>query len=557
MGVQKYTIEKVKELLKDIGYTVDETTFTYARHGFTVITSDGYKAIMNDSHLRENILPELFHVNNPYTIENIHNYIKINGIKTKLISTEYYGNYEHLEWECECGNPIKRSWNGFLQGATLCLECSTRLRGLSRRTDIEIVKNQLNKMGLSLLEDPDDTLSKVKISTIDKEGYKYDCYWGDVKYNKFPERFHPNNKYTIENINHYLELERNGEYKCISTEYKGNNASLKFLHIPCGHIFNSNLVAMQGKFIGNTKERYYKQCPKCFTSKTESVHASVLKQVFMHEYPDTIPEEKSCINPKTNYPLPTDIVNHNLKIAIEIQSSYHDLESKKIVDKFKKNYWINRGYRFYDPDIRNYTILELIQIFFPKIEKIPDYIDYNYSNCVDANKVQQLLDEGYSFKEIAVIMDKKYSTVSSLVFQKKVVLPKDYEERVLNRKPIIRLTKQGKYIKRYKNLYAITEDNMAIGTVIRVLKGKQKFSYDSFWVYEQDYLDGNYVLPEEDFDHFLLPVDKYDMDDNYICSYDSIYEAENNSACSRNDIYRVARGKCKSSHKEKWKFKAA
>ena len=70
-------------------------------------------------------------------------------------------------------------------------------------------------------------------------------------------------------------------------------------------------------------------------------------------------------------------------------------------------------------------------------------------------------------------------------------------------------------------------------------------------------MDGNYVLPEEDFDHFLLPIDKYDMDDNYICSYDSIYEAENNSACSRNDIYRVARGKCKSSHKEKWKFKAA
>lgn len=557
MGVQKYTIEKVKEILKDKNIIIDENTFSLARKGFVITTNDGYKAVMNDQHLRKNILPEFFHKNNPYTLDNIKNYIKVNNIETKLLSTAYHNNSDDLKWECECGNCFFRSWNGFLQGATLCLKCSVRLRGLKQRTDIEIVKNTLNGMGLFLLEEPDAPIFQVRLNVIDNEGYKYDCLWCDIKSSKFPQKFHPSNKYTIENINHYLELERNGEYKCVSTAYKRNNATLQFLHISCGHIFSSSLVAMQGKNIGNTTEKYYKQCPKCSMSKTESIHASILKQVFIHEYPDTITEEKSCINPKTNYPLPTDIVNHNLKIAIEIQSGYHDLEDKKVIDKFKKNYWINRGYSFYDPDIRDYTFLGLIQLFFPQIEKIPDYIDYNYSNCVDANKVQQLLDEGYSFKEIAVIMDKKYSTVSSLVFQKKVIIPKDYDERILNRKPVIRLTKKGEYIKRYKNLSAITEDDMAIGTVVRVLKGKQKFSYDSFWVYEQDYLNGNYTLPEEDFDHFLLPVDKYSMDDNYICSYDTIYEAENDSLCSRNDIYRVARGKCKSSHKEKWKFKAA
>ena len=69
----------------------------------------------------------------------------------------------------------------------------------------------------------------------------------------------------------------------------------------------------------NRKDKYYKQCPNCNTNKTESNHASILKQIFIHEYPDTSIEDKSCINPKTKRPFPTDIVNHRMKIAIEIQ----------------------------------------------------------------------------------------------------------------------------------------------------------------------------------------------------------------------------------------------
>lgn len=52
-----------------------------------------------------------------------------------------------------------------------------------------------------------------------------------------------------------------------------------------------------------------------------------------------------------------------------------------------------------------------------------------------------------------------------------------------------------------------------------------------------------------------MAVDKFDMDDNYICSYDTIYDAEKDSVSSRSEIYRVAQGKAKSSRKEKWKFK--
>jgi len=58
-------------------------------------------------------------------------------------------------------------------------------------------------------------------------------------------------------------------------------------------------------------------CSNC-DERTESLHALVLKQLFVHYYPDTEIEEKSCINPETGRIMATDIVNYRLKIAIEI-----------------------------------------------------------------------------------------------------------------------------------------------------------------------------------------------------------------------------------------------
>jgi hypothetical protein len=312
---------------------------------------------------------------------------------------------------------------------------------------------------------------------------------------------------------------------------------------------------MYGKYVGDSKYKYYKTCPNCDKKKIESTHASVLKQVFKHEYPDTILEDKSCINIKTKRSLPTDIVNHNLKIAIEIQSQYHDTQTQKDVDQYKKDFWIKSGYKFFDPDIREYSILELIQLFFPHIDSIPKYIDYNFSNCINHVKVQELLNKGFSIKEIAEIIEAKEGTVRSLLHSKKVFLPDDYKEKILNQKPVVRLTKNGCFIKRYENLSRIREDDFAIGAVIRVLKKKQNFSYDSYWVYESDYINNTYTVPAEKEDHYMLSVDKYDMNDTFIKSYSTIYDAANDSKSSKAEIYRVASGDRKSSRNEKWKFK--
>lgn len=552
---KSYTMDEIKMVLKDTEYTLVEESFSRLSNGFTCVDSDGYKVVMSRQFISRKSSPIIFHPSNPYTVENIRHYLLINKIKCELISDSYISNTEPLLWKCSCGSIFKKAWSKIKEGLTLCPKCAREKVINSRKIPHdEIVKN-LKTNGFSLLFPENDIVVNNRIDVYDLDGYKYRVRYGNIMKNKIPEKFHISNPYTIDNINLYLLLYRNGDYKCISDTYEGNDKVMKFLHISCNNIFDATWIQMQGKVSDNGKDRYYKQCPVCNTNKNESIHASTLKQIFLHEHPDTIIEDKSCINPNTNYVLPTDIVNHRLKIAIEIQSSYHDYEDKKILDKIKKDFWINRGYNFYDPDIRDYSILQMIQLFFKDIKEIPNYIDYHFGDCIDFRKIQELLNDGKSISEISSITGVKHGTINALCLQHKITLPKDYKKNILNQKPIVRLSKDNSFIKRYKNLSSVKEDKLSPGTVRQVLIGKRKFSYDSFWVYEDDYECGNYVIPQENFDHFLLPVDKLDMDENYICSYNTIYDAEKDSVSNRNEIYRVAKGKVKSSRKEKWKFK--
>lgn len=552
---KSYTIDEIKSLLSDTPYTIIEESFSRVTNGFTCIDPNGYKIIMSRQSLFKKQSPEIFHPQNPYTIENIKNYLIINNIDCNLISDTYINNTTPLVWKCSCGNLFKKNWNHFKNGLVLCPKCARekvkKIRGIPHNDIIDVLKVN----GLELIYTDKDIIATHLIDVIDNSGYKYQIRYHNILDGKAPEKFHISNPYTIENINTYFLLHRNSEYVCLSKFYMGNNKNMKFMHIPCGTIFDATWIQMQGKLSDNKKDYYYKQCPKCNTYKTESMHASILKQIFLHEYPDTIVEDRSCINPRTNYALPTDIVNHRLKIAIEIQSRYHDYEDQKVLDKIKKDFWLNQGYRFYEPDIRDYSILQMIQLFFNDINEFPEYIDYHFGDCIDFRKIQELLDDGKSISEISKLTGVKHGTINALCLQNKVILPKDYKKNVLNHRPIVRLSKDNSFIKRYKNLSSVKIDGLSPGTIRKVLIGERKFSYDSFWIYEDKYIRGEYVIPEEDFDHFTLPVDKFDMQDHYICSYNTIYDAEKDSVSNRSEIYRVAKGEAKSSRKEKWKFK--
>lgn len=206
--------------------------------------------------------------------------------------------------------------------------------------NIDNVRKLLKENNIRLLENH-YVDAKTKMLCLDSEGYYvYIILSNYLSRGSIGKRFDKTNDYTIYNINHYLEL-KNVHFKCISKKFNNANEYSQFECLLCGEKVNTPWRNVNKN---DNKNRSHVICPNC-DGRTESIHALVLKQMFTHYYPDTIEEDKSYINPITNKICPTDIVNHRLKIAIEIQSQWHDFKDIKIKDKMKKNYWISKGYR--------------------------------------------------------------------------------------------------------------------------------------------------------------------------------------------------------------------
>ena len=58
----------------------------------------------------------------------------------------------------------------------------------------------------------------------------------------------------------------------------------------------------------------------------------------------------------------------------------------------------------------------------------------------------------------------------------------------------------------------------------------------------EEYDSGNYQIKECRSNKFIIPVDKYDLDNNFIQHYDTIISASKDNNCSNTDILRVMNG---------------
>lgn len=235
---------------------------------------------------------------------------------------------------------------------------------------------------------------KYQFYCMDEDGYKYKTSLHNLYNKNGCHMVHKNNKYSLENIQHFLDM-NNIPFDLLDKQYFTNETKMTYQCQRCNNKIQARWTNINKYNADGTKGVL--TCPNC-DGRLESMQAIVLKQMFMHEYPDTIPEERSCINPNTNCAMPTDIVNHRLKIAIEIQSEWHD--NKKDRDKIKRDYWINKGYRFYSPDIRDYNVLEMVKLFFD-VDNIPDYVNMDVSNKLNYKVIQSMLDNHVSPNDIS------------------------------------------------------------------------------------------------------------------------------------------------------------
>jgi len=126
-----YTIQNIKLWLKLNNKPLELINDKYINSKTKLIFKDieGYYYEMNlDGLLMNNYTHSRFHQSNPYTIQNIKLWLELNNKTFKLLSLKFKKATEKLIWEClNCEKEFKTSWHDIYSG-TNCTHCTTHSR---------------------------------------------------------------------------------------------------------------------------------------------------------------------------------------------------------------------------------------------------------------------------------------------------------------------------------------------------------------------------------------------------------------------------------------------
>ena len=104
--------------------------YTNKKNEILCITKEGYliKESENNLSAKSNYLSKVFHICNPYVIDNIKTFITNNNIDCEIVSNKYYGNKSKLTFKCKCGCLFKISLIDFIKGNRQCSNCRNTIK---------------------------------------------------------------------------------------------------------------------------------------------------------------------------------------------------------------------------------------------------------------------------------------------------------------------------------------------------------------------------------------------------------------------------------------------
>lgn len=315
----KYTQEKAKEIFKKYGYNMLEE---YVRSKDRVKCSDdeGYLYRVGIINIQAGEKSMAFHANNPYTIYNIKNYIKLNcKDSVELISEEYKNNTKALVFKClQCGEKFQKSWGSFTAKPKLykCTSCILKDVNEKQRFSIQKIYPLFLENNLVIL-DTDYKNSMTPINVMDFNGYLGKISYNNLSKGKMFERFSLkyNEKNYLYNIMNYTRINniKSKPIKVIGSDGHGHTSLL--FKCECGNDF---------KTIGTMFTNKNKiKCDKCSSaiSKIELKIIDLLEEnnidfIREHSFVD-------CRNIKSNRPLFFDFYLKEYNLCIECDGRQH------------------------------------------------------------------------------------------------------------------------------------------------------------------------------------------------------------------------------------------
>jgi len=129
-----YVMQNIRLMLKSKGsYTLIDNSYTDPHQKITTIDDDGYIYYCLLHNIIKDHKPDKCNPSNPYSIQNINLWIKLNNKPFELISKTYRDSNEKLQWRClklKCGEMFKSSWAEIAFGNG-CGVCHGKQVGLS------------------------------------------------------------------------------------------------------------------------------------------------------------------------------------------------------------------------------------------------------------------------------------------------------------------------------------------------------------------------------------------------------------------------------------------
>jgi len=131
---RKLTYEDVKKFIESLGYELLSEKYKNSDEKLILKDNYGYYYLVNLNNLKyNNNIPSKFHKYNPYTIQNIKLWCKLNNKPFELLSTDYKNNNIKLQWKCledNCEEIFMSNWADISSNHG-CPYCSGHKVGLS------------------------------------------------------------------------------------------------------------------------------------------------------------------------------------------------------------------------------------------------------------------------------------------------------------------------------------------------------------------------------------------------------------------------------------------
>jgi hypothetical protein len=232
--LSKHTIEFLIEKFKSRGFKLLTREYTNAHMKLTYKDKDGYYYYQSYNGFDRNESSFPFAKSNPYTIQNIKLWCKLNDKPFELISNEFIGNDKNLQWKCfKCEEIFEAKWGNISQGKG-CGKCAK-----NRKLSYEEVKYFIevkSSSGCELLStEYHDVYKKLELKC--KCGKAFDVNFSDFKHGNKRQcnecgflMIADSRRNDYDYVKNYIEIESNSGCKLLSKNYT-NNTTL--LHIQC------------------------------------------------------------------------------------------------------------------------------------------------------------------------------------------------------------------------------------------------------------------------------------------------------------------------------------